>query len=404
MNSKAAITLRKKANQKGEFPLAIRITKNRKSSYIYLGHHIDLKYWDSKKCCVKTAHPNATRLNNLLLIKLTEINKYLIDLQSENKDFTPLQIKNDIAFIKSNKNFFDFANDHQEEIVNTRQFSRVAVDKAYKNHIANFAKTEDLPFQDINEDFLKNLMIYLKKTPKLSDRTIANVLVYIRLIFNKAIRKGMIDRKFYPFGAGKIKIKFPESHKVGLSVKEIQNLEKLEGLTQKEVHAKNVWLFSFYLAGIRVGDVLKVRWSDIYDNRIHYTMNKNSKLVSLELPEKVKPILNCYLADKRSPGDYVFPELKEIDSADDKAIYARSKVANKHLNKQLKTIAEKAGFTKKLTMHISRHSFGNIAGDKIPVQMLQQLYRHSSVTTTMMYQSYFASATTDKALNSVVNF
>ncbi|GAL82102.1 hypothetical protein JCM19274_2813 [Algibacter lectus] len=25
-------------------------------------------------------------------------------------------------------------------------------------------------------------------------------------------------------------------------------------------------------------------------------------------------------------------------------------------------------------MHIARHSFGNISGDKIPIQMLQKLY------------------------------
>ncbi|MGA8853026.1 MAG: hypothetical protein WB492_02500 [Christiangramia sp.] len=36
----------------------------------------------------------------------------------------------------------------------------------------------------------------------------------------------------------------------------------------------------------------------------------------------------------------------------------------------LSEIAKKAGITKKLSMHIARHSFGNIAGDKIPIQML----------------------------------
>ena len=59
---------------------------------------------------------------------------------------------------------------------------------------------------------------------------------------------------------------------------------------------------------------------------------------------------------------------------------------------------------KKITMHIARHSFGNIAGDNIPVQLLQQLYRHSSITTTMMYQSNFMNKKTDDALQSVVNF
>lgn len=59
---------------------------------------------------------------------------------------------------------------------------------------------------------------------------------------------------------------------------------------------------------------------------------------------------------------------------------------------------------KKLTMHIARHSFGHIAGDRIPVQMLQKLYRHTSITTTMQYQSNFISKETDRALEDVVNF
>ena len=70
----------------------------------------------------------------------------------------------------------------------------------------------------------------------------------------------------------------------------------------------------------------------------------------------------------------------------------------------MSTIADKAEIDKKITMHIARHSFGNIAGDNIPVQLLQQLYRHSSITTTMMYQSNFMNKKTDDALQSVVNF
>lgn len=76
---------------------------------------------------------------------------------------------------------------------------------------------------------------------------------------------GIVDRKHYPFGADKIRIKFPETEKIGLSVEEMQTLESLKDLTLQEEHARNVWLFSFFLAGMRVGDVLQIRWSDIYD-------------------------------------------------------------------------------------------------------------------------------------------
>ncbi|WP_282073642.1 hypothetical protein [Polaribacter atrinae] len=55
-------------------------------------------------------------------------------------------------------------------------------------------------------------------------------------------------------------------------------------------------------------------------------------------------------------------------------------------------------------MHIARHSFGNISGNKIPIQMLQKLYRHSWVTTTVLYQSNFIQEDMDDALDKVVEF
>jgi integrase len=363
-----------------------------------------MNHWDDAKSVVKKSHSNAPRLNHLLLTKLAETNRFLLQLQSEGKDLSAAQVKKEILFLSSDKNFFDIADAHLEEIKANNKFGRLTVDKAYVGHIANFVRSRQLSFQDLNENFLSKYMTFLRNSKKLSERTIANHLVLIRLLFNKAIRQGLIDRKFYPFGKDKIKIKFPETRKVGLTIQEVQSIENLTNLSVEENHTRNVWLFSFYLAGIRVADVLKIRWSDIYDNRIHYTMNKNSKLVSLQLPDKIHSILNQYTQYKRCVDDFVFPELKVVDPNDQKQIYAKAKIANKWLNTHLREIARKAGITKKLTMHISRHSFGNIAGDKIPVQMLQQLYRHSSVTTTMMYQSYFISQETDKALNNVVDF
>jgi integrase/recombinase XerD len=44
----------------------------------------------------------------------------------------------------------------------------------------------------------------------------------------------------------------------------------------------------------------------------------------------------------------------------------------------------------------------NISGDKIPVQMLQKLYRHSDITTTINYQQSFINKDTDDALVLVI--
>jgi len=85
-------------------------------------------------------------------------------------------------------------------------------------------------------------------------------------------------------------------------------------------------------------------------------------------------------------------------------VSVRTQTITRNLNRHLKKVAAKLNIKKKMSMHIARHSFGNISGDKIPIQMLQKLYRHSSVTTTINYQANFINKDADDALDSVIDF
>lgn len=227
----------------------------------------------------------------------------------------------------------------------------------------------------------------------------------IRLLYNKAISRKIVDRKFYPFGKDKIKIKYPQTIKIGLNEHEIRKIEELDLDPRAAVwHTRNVFLFSFYLAGIRISDVLRMRWSDIVAERLYYKMSKNDKADSLKLPEPVIKILSHYQVDKKNKYDYIFPELKTIPINDSKAIYSRIKTSIKRLNTNLTLIADLAEIDKKITNHIARHSFGNIAGDKVSPQMLQKLYRHTHLSTTIGYQGNFIHKNADEALNAIINF
>ena len=404
MASNVKIVLRKKPNKEGLYPLAIRITKNRSSNYHYIGNYIDIKDWDEKNIRVKKSHPNAARLNNLLSTKLSEASKKLLELQSEKKDITASQIKNKLYSSSKSTSFFEVANEFLNELETNKKLARHSADKARVNHILSFVKSRQLTFQEIDEQFLRKFRGYLMATRKISERSIVNNLVVIRTIYNRAIKMGIVDKKLYPFGSDKIRIKFPETEKVGLTKEEIVSLESVENLSENEKHARNVWLFSFYFAGIRTADVLKIRWNDIYDGRLHYRMDKNSKLLSLRIPDKANDILEHYRNRRNSDDDFVFPEMKKANLKDPKDVYAKVKTANKKFNKYLKDAALKAGLYKKVTMHIARHSFGHISEDRIPIKMLQKLYRHSSITTTIKYQSNFIHKDADNALESVVNF
>lgn len=404
MTSNAKIVLRKKPNKKGHYPLAIRITKNRRSNYHYIGHYIELKHWDEKNIRVKKSNPNAKSINRLLAKELSEATKSLIDLQAERKDITAAHIKNKLYKQPKSISFFDLADVFLKELETNKKLSRYYADKVRVNHVLNFSKSKHLTFQEIDEHFLRRFKNHLKSKENLSERSIANNLVVIRTIYNRAIKLEIVDRRLYPFGSDKIQIKFPETQKVGLKKEEIIALESTFDLSENELHARNVWLFSFYFAGIRVADVLKIRWNDIYDDRLHYRMDKNSKLLSLKIPNKALPILEQYINDKQYNEDFIFPEMKLANFKNPKDVFNKTNAATKKLNKYLEKVAEKAGITKKVTMHIARHSFGNISEDLIPIKMLQKLYRHSSITTTINYQANFIHKDADEALNKVINF
>ncbi|MBJ6367690.1 site-specific integrase [Snuella sedimenti] len=402
MASSVQITLRRKPNKNGQYPLAIRITKNRRSTYKLIGHYIDIEDWDNNNKLVRESHPNSEKLNQLISSKIHDANKRLITLQTKNDDLTATFIKKEIYKSKKKLSFFELAQEHLEELEIYNKHNRLSSDTAYVNYIQRFNKSKELSFDEIDERFLRKLKIYLIKEHSLCLTSIMNVFVFIRLLFNKAIKDKIAKQKQYPFGGNKIKIKFPETEKIGLNADEIIRIETLTNLSHSEIHARNIWLYSFNFAGIRVSDALRTKWSDIKDDRLYYRMGKNCKILSLKLSDKVKNILDYYIKDKRHVDDFIFPELKKANLKDSKDVFNKIKTANKKFNYYLKSIAEKANINKKLTMHIARHSFGNVAGDTIHPLMLQKLYRHSDLKTTINYQANFIHKPADEALESVI--
>ena len=399
--------LHTKTDTKGnrDYRLALRLTVNRKRSYYYLGQKVEPKFWDVQGEKVKSSHTRHKQLNRLIRKKYDEIEDVIFEMETSKQNYTAKQIIDSIRKNTKRLSFFELADEHIEDLINANNHNRAISDRSKLNRIKEFAKKRNFEFEEIDENLLKKLKIYLRTTSGLSERSVMNIFVMIRLLYNKAISRKIVDRKFYPFGKDKIKIKYPQTIKIGLDEHEIRKIEELDLDTRTAVwHTRNVFLFSFYLAGIRISDVLRMRWSDIVAERLYYKMSKNDKADSLKLPEPVIKILSHYQVDKKNKYDYIFPELKTIPINDSKAIYSRIKTSIKRLNTNLTVIADLAEIDKKITNHIARHSFGNIAGDKVSPQMLQKLYRHTHLSTTIGYQGNFIHKNADEALNAIINF
>lgn len=405
MATSMAVVLRKKKSKNNTFPLAIRITKEGKSTYMYLGKTIEEKHWDPAGRKVKTSHPNSGRLNNFISKKLVEAEDILLEAQSSKKDATPTQIKSQIKTGGNTASFFDLADEYMEKLKKTGKHNQVSSNKPRIKHFKEFLNGNDISVKEITIPMLEKYILYLQTEYKNGKTSIYNKLNIIRIVWNMAKDRGLVDSRDYPFGKNKIKMKPGKSTKIGLNEAELRAIEGLELEKGTGIwHARNVFLFSFYFAGMRVSDVLRTKWSDIVDGRLYYTMGKNSKPGSVKLPEKVKPIVEAYKCEQQSKDDFIFPELKKANIKNDKDVFRKIRTATKKFGYYLKAIAETLEIDKNMSMHIARHSFGNISKGQIPPDILQMLYRHTHISTTINYQNNFIHDKTDAALDEVINF
>lgn len=416
------VVLRTKVNKDGTFPLALRITKDRKSSFIYLGYNLKPEDWIASEQRVKSSHPNSKRLNNFILTRKAEASDMSLEVETQKKEVSTRAIKQKIK-PKGGATFFAQADIYLKNFGETGNYNCYIAEKSRVKIFHLFISgrditkgkptgkkdvketgLSDIAFSDITEGLLNRFKIELAAKRKSSERTIANYLVMIRSVFSQAIKDGITEEKYYPFGKGKTSIEIPDSTKVGISIEEVAKLEQVDLPVQSHDHARNLWLISYYFAGMRISDVFRLRWSDFRDMRLHYTMGKNNKPGSLKAPEKALAILQKYAKTKDKNNDLIFPDLKILPNLNDE-FEVKRKIANSvnRYNKILSNfVLPAAGIESKVTMHISRHTFATQAGDKIPIQMLQKLYRHSDIKTTIGYQANFIYRDADEALDAVI--
>lgn len=152
-------------------------------------------------------------------------------------------------------------------------------------------------------------------------------------------------------------------------------------------HARNFFMFSFYMAGIRFGDFAELRWKNIVDGTLRYKMHKTGKTQQLKIHPKAQAILDIYRPNDPSPEEFIFPLLpSNYFQREEVARIRVSGAKNALINKNLKHVAQLAGIKKNLSFHIARHSFAYIGYTKTKDPMaIKNALQHSKLKETQEY-------------------
>lgn len=239
----------KRPTKDGRFPISVRITIDRKPSYIMTGHKLDsLDQWDAKTQRVKKSHPNSVRLNNYLLSELTKASDKVLELKTSGPT-SAKEVKDGLKPVDEKHTYFSaVATQFLEDQKALGNYECYKTQKGHLKRFYAFANNCNIPFKDITVDLLQRYLIFLKQSNRfrynenssvkpLSSRTIANHMITLRTIYNRAISAKLASQEDYPFGAkGKVPINLTGLAKMGLDQSEIKKLEEIDLFQKSEIY------------------------------------------------------------------------------------------------------------------------------------------------------------------------
>lgn len=206
------VILWKKRKAGNEHPIVIRITKDRKSTYLYTGQYVAPKYWAETERRVKSAHPNAIILNLLILKKLAQANGQLLESEIK-EDYESISTIKKKIIGKKKTDFFIVADQYLDNLLKSEKYRQYNTQKNRIKKFKSFVGKQDLAFREVSVVLLRKFETCLLHEDKKAPRTVVNYLMVIRTVYNRAISDSQASKGLYPLGKGKIQIKFPQSAK-----------------------------------------------------------------------------------------------------------------------------------------------------------------------------------------------
>lgn len=357
------------------------------------------EWWDNKKGEVKNGDKGRQEKNGRLKRLKLECDGKIMDFKGE---FNPANLKDLLTGRKENyTTFLDFAED-----ANRSGYERGMYSESHYINRKNFIKAfsvwckerkyegysvEDMATKGIIGEYARWLMAERKVS------TAKTYLMNLRSWVRDACNLGLIDENLSKkvFSETKISTKIKEYNEVSdgedkevkyLTKEQIRALEKFRDKCDNEKKKRiDCFLFSYYSCGLRLSDVVTLKWSDINGNVIDKPMVKMKRKQSIlpVISKKGMEILERYRANKTAfcfgyfNDDYDFTGLK---------------INLGHIISRMDAALKCAGVAigcEWLHFHCARHSFCvHTLSAGIDIRTVAALMGHKN--TSMIEQTYGA--------------
>jgi integrase/ribosomal protein L39E len=396
MASVKVILAKHKKLSNGEIPIWLRITKDRKISYLTIGQNTKLEWWDEKERLPNKKHPNQLILETLIAKKVAEAKKLIMESELDEKNYSAEDI-----VVKTKKeggvtSIFKFYDEVIDRLKKANKVGNAHVYRDSRKALYNFRDGKDILFKNLSPTILNKMEEYFLGE-NVSENSISVYMRTLRSLYNKAILEGHARKDHYPFDTYKISKLNTKTKKRAITKDLMQKIIdlKLDGGTI-EWHSKNYFLFSYYNMGINLVDIAHLKIKNIENGRLKYNRMKTGKEYNIKILPPALVILEYYLSKQAS--EYIFPILNDKVHLTPAQIHTRIKKVLKQVNGGLKEIAKSCKIDVHLTTYVARHSWATILKKSgVSTSIISEAMKHDTEKTTQVYLDSFENDIIDEA-------
>lgn len=340
----------------GRNPVIFRLTSNTKSTSIDSTIKLLPKEWDNSKAKVTKIHSEYQSLNLFLKQRLINLEKKLTELSAVSDDWNVAEIKKALLDDKKQAKitFLEFANKEIQSLRDQERFGNASVYETSVKRLIGFTG-KAITLDKINYNIISDFDTQLIKEG-LCRNTIAIYMREIRAILNQAIKKGLVDRKNYPFYDFKIKTEKTVSR--AITKNDLLKIKQYPlNMGTSMWHSRNIFFLIFNLIGISFIDLVLLKPESIQQGRIVYRRRKTGKMYSIKITQEAEDIINLY----NKEGSKYLISFFNFDEVPKSRVREEIGLRIKTCNHYLKKLGKVCDLSIPLTTYVARYSFSNIA-------------------------------------------
>jgi integrase/recombinase XerD len=311
-----------RTNKNKRHPVCIRICHMRKQWMVSLKVYAIIKEYEKAVNGKGSLTQELKDLRALLLEKRQKAQYVLDSLNVTTKDSFNQAYYSEVDLVRI-KDMLDIKSQFSFYIEELKEQERIRTAVFYKEALDTFLDyKKNIALQDIDEAYLSRYEAYMKATGR-SKATAFMYMRALRSIFNRAIKRKILNPKYYPFR--EYSIPAARKSKSVLYPNQVEKFFNYTPLKEAGQRAKDYWFFSFLAKGMNPKDMMSLRYKNLKGDKLIFQRAKTSRTkqeaeeIVLFLHPHAMNIIKKW-GNTNKPDNYIFPLFN--DCKDEQERYA----------------------------------------------------------------------------------